>query len=505
VLLLVLLSIAIPLAALPLNVARADTVVGTVPVGSYPQFSAVDQSTNMVYVPNTNSGTVSVINGSDNVVVATIPVGPSPTGVAANPDTNLVYVGNQNQTSSASDTVSVIDSKTNAVVDTIQHAVNFGGLAVDPVTDTIYAVDGGALTVIDGATNQVAGSIALSFDQTYNIAVDPVTDMVYVTATNEGINPSGVLIAVDGKTGTQAGYVLYGMRGDGVAVDPTTNTILTTDDQALYVFNGTNDALMHTVPLSAYGAAVNPATGKVYITNDGDSLYVYSESTLSRLQVLTVGSGDDEMSVNSATDTVYVVNIGASSVSVVNGGSGLSSRVSVDSENTYGSTITGYRTVIYVANGTILAKGFTPNSFTVTVGQTYEARAESYGSCNFVRWSNGVTSDPQSFTATSSAVTFTAVYACGTSSVAVDSVDQNGNAITGYRTVLYSSDGTIVDKGFTPSTFTTDVGNTYGIRAESYGSCTFSHWSDGVTSDPRTFTTTSSPVAYTAVYDCSSV
>jgi hypothetical protein len=180
------------------------------------------------------------------------------------------------------------------------------------------------------------------------------------------------------------------------------------------------------------------------------------------------------------------------------------SSVSVHSENTDGAMITGFRTVLYSSSDTILQEGFTPNTFTVTVGQTYGIRAESYGSCTFTKWSDGVTSDPRTYMATSSAMTFTAIYNCGTtSSASVDSVNQDGSTITGYRTVLYNSAASMVAEGFTPNTFTTTIGQTYSVRAESYGSCTFSHWSDGVTNDPRTFTATSSAVAYTAVYDCS--
>lgn len=161
--------------------------------------------------------------------------------------------------------------------------------------------------------------------------------------------------------------------------------------------------------------------------------------------------------------------------------------------------------MLYASNGTILAKGFTPNTFIVTAGQTYGVLADSYGSCNFARWSDGVTSDPRSYTATGSGVTFVAVYSCTTSSVSIDSVSQNGATITGFRTVLYASNGTILAKGFTPNSFTTAVGQTYGVRTDSYQSCTFTEWSDGVTSNPRSFTATSGDVSFTAVYYCGTV
>lgn len=89
------------------------------------------------------------------------------------------------------------------------------------------------------------------------------------------------------------------------------------------------------------------------------------------------------------------------------------------------------------------------------------------------------------------------------SSVTVNSINQNGTTSLGHYTVLYSSNGSAISSGFTPDTFPTTAGTTYGISAESYGSCTFQEWSDGVMSDPRTFTATTSGLSFTAVYYCS--
>jgi hypothetical protein len=81
-------------------------------------------------------------------------------------------------------------------------------------------------------------------------------------------------------------------------------------------------------------------------------------------------------------------------------------------------------------------------------------------------------------------------------------VNQFGNPITGFYTALYNSGGTVVGSGFTPASFDTASGQTYGVRADSYGSCTFTKWSDGATSNPRSFTAPSSGTTFTGVYDC---
>lgn len=79
-------------------------------------------STNQIYVANSISNEVSVINGATNTVITTIPVGINPTGVGINPLTNRVYVTNANDNN-----VSVID----AIANTVIAAIAVGNQPVD--------------------------------------------------------------------------------------------------------------------------------------------------------------------------------------------------------------------------------------------------------------------------------------------------------------------------------------------------------------------------------------
>jgi len=83
---------------------HAASLLATIPVGYSPFGIDVDFGTNLVFVANTQSNTVSVINGSTNAVTSTLPV--SALFVAANPLTEKVYA-----TSSSSASVTVINEK----------------------------------------------------------------------------------------------------------------------------------------------------------------------------------------------------------------------------------------------------------------------------------------------------------------------------------------------------------------------------------------------------------
>ena len=177
--------------------------------------------------------------------------------------------------------------------------------------------------------------------------------------------------------------------------------------------------------------------------------------------------------------------------------------------------LTGYYVLLYDEAGNLVSTGFTPVTFTVNSGQTYTIQADDYGDCHFVWWSysnNNAASDTIAVAGVN--VTMTAIYGCygNTSGLTVDSVDQNGNAIFGYYSVLYDANGIPVETGltsagpalagFTTQTFQTSAGQVYSLQVDSYGRCTFSHWSDGVTRNPRPFAATSNETAFTAVYDC---
>ncbi|MFL6391724.1 MAG: YncE family protein [Nitrososphaeraceae archaeon] len=101
-------------ASLGLESAWADSMVKNIHVGDAPTGVAFDSANGYTYVTNTNSNTVSVIDGSTNTVIKEIHVGSHPRGIAFDSDNGNLYVANE-----GSYTVSVIDGSTNTVIDTI--------------------------------------------------------------------------------------------------------------------------------------------------------------------------------------------------------------------------------------------------------------------------------------------------------------------------------------------------------------------------------------------------
>lgn len=85
-------------------------------------------------------------------------------------------------------------------------------------------------------------------------------------------------------------------------------------------------------------------------------------------------------------------------------------------------------------------------------------------------------------------------------SLNVRSADLSGNTITGMFATISSSNGTVLQEGYTPLTFTGDEGSKYTVTVTDFGSRKFSHWDDKSTDRTRTITL-DQDATITAYYD----
>jgi YVTN family beta-propeller protein len=294
----------------------SPTVIATVPVGVYPGDVGVNAATDRVYVANTGSNNVSVIDGATNAVVATVPVGNAPYGIGVNAATDRVYVANQ-----TSNNVSVIDGAINAVVATVPVGNHPWGVGVNAATDRVYVTNqnSNSVSVIDGAINAVVATVPVGSGP-YGIGVNAATDRVYVA--NGGSNNVSV---IDGAINTVVATVPVGPVGNapvGVGVNAATDRVYVTNqnNNSVSVIDGAANAVVATVPVgnAPQGVGVNAATDRVYVANTGSNNVSVIDGVANAV-VATVPAGNTPVGVgvNAATDRVYVANFIGSNVSVI--------------------------------------------------------------------------------------------------------------------------------------------------------------------------------------------
>lgn len=246
-------------------------------------------------------------------------------------------------------------------------------VAIDQATDTVYVGNSGGegfpfgISVLDAATCSTLTSrgcsanpttIPLSFNP-YGVAVDQATDTVYASNLfDTNGNPGNTVSVIDGATcnatvtagcGNTPPTATVGSSPAGIAVNQATDTVYVanTNDNTLSVIDGSNcnatDASgcghsavtvpLGSSPLGPWAVAVDQATNTVYVLKPGSpgTVSVIDGSTCNASvtsgcrnvpPTVTVGDANGPvagLAVDQATDTIYVVNTGDDTASVING------------------------------------------------------------------------------------------------------------------------------------------------------------------------------------------
>lgn len=291
-------------------------------------------------------------------VIANITLDKEPFCIAVNDETNRVYVGVEGG-------LVIINGETDEVIEEISLNPEVVALAVNSQTNRIYAaVYGENVTVINGANNQIVGTILERVYDSYEIAVNPVTNLVYIADWTTIMGAFDRVRVYDGETFTLTETVNIPGSNEstvvqrvGVAVNSDTNHIYATwrGNDTLCLIEGDTHEITKTVKPSSFSdvvtvnqytdyvyvgkavldgetlvevtsdyqgslKAVNPLSNILY-TTQYENLYALNGSTHSVIDSLElhwwISSYFDPVAVNPQTSKIYMVNYQADQVSVV--------------------------------------------------------------------------------------------------------------------------------------------------------------------------------------------
>ncbi len=265
------------------------------------------------YVPNSTSGTVSVINVTNNALINTIPVGTNPKGVSVSHDGSKIYIANTN-----SNTISVIDATTNSVTATIPVTPNPTGICVKPDGTRVYVTDAlynGFFQVINTTTNTVIATITAGSNAP-EIVVHPNGSKVYIGNNN---NPS--ISILNTSTNTITGHITaWGLY---LAISPDGSKLYASDGGGtVTIINTITNTATGTVSVGANCRClcVSPNGSRIYVANwnSAGTVSVIDTLTNSVIATIPVGVYPWGISVTPDGSKVYVTNVQGNSVSVIN-------------------------------------------------------------------------------------------------------------------------------------------------------------------------------------------
>ncbi len=362
-------------------------------VGGFPTGIALNPTTDTIYVGNGNTGTLSLIDGRRcNASTArgcrqrltAVTAGVDPIGIAIDGRTGTLYVAN------ASGTVAVVDgrrcnvsdtSRCRALPATVRVGPNPQFLAVDEKTHTVYVANSGAdtVSVIDARDCNAGHTSGCKVVATvkagklpFTLAVNDVTGTLYVADLGAGtvsVLDAGRCNATNiSGCGRKPATIRVGDFPGGIALDSRTNTVYVTGQVTndVWVIDGkTCNARVRSgcgrtparVPAGpgARGIALNERTDTIYVANTAAGTVSVIDGSTCNASVrrgcgqvapqAPVGISPRRVVVDDVTNTIYITNAGSNSVTMLNG------------RTCNGSAHRGCQSVAVAAPGSGTAKG----------------------------------------------------------------------------------------------------------------------------------------------------
>jgi len=264
----------------------------------------------LAYVTNTDSNCVAVIDRHADKVVAMIAVGQSPMGISASADGSRIYVAN-----SGSNNISVIDTYTRGLINTISN-FNYSPaeLALSKDGQTLYATnpDSDNISVIDTVSNMPTAFIPVG-RRPLGIEVDQDRREIYVA--NSKSNSISIIDMADNRVKDTA---TVGFNPIDVAVQDDMLYVTNAGSNNISVMDLSSHSIVKTMRLFGSPTCLVPGlSGRIYVSNANNEISIIYASMSMITKNISVGKNPAKMAVDSFRKKLYVVNSLSEDVSVI--------------------------------------------------------------------------------------------------------------------------------------------------------------------------------------------
>lgn len=300
-----------------------NCVLRNITVGSGPDFLLYDPLDGNIFVPNTGSSNVTIINGTSNKVVANSVVNPDDGSAAVDTANGDVYV-----TSGTSNYIAILNGSTGAVIGNVSVGNGTGGIGFDPISRLLFVTTNVSVAsigvIVNTTTNKVVGSFQGGI-QSWGVLYNPFNHYIYVSATQSptAAVPGNVTI-LNGSTGKSVASVTTGLSSNDMAVDPVNGNVYVANPNGndVTVIDGSNFTVLATLAAGTYprAATYDPITREVYVGNLQSPYVTVIDPSVNKV-VGSIPTGTSYSVQGIATDTttglLYASNILSNTVTVI--------------------------------------------------------------------------------------------------------------------------------------------------------------------------------------------
>ncbi len=300
-------------------------VIGTIPVGDAPSKIAVNPINGFIYVSNSGSNSVNIIDPSTQSVVEGVPVGVQPTGLAFLTTNyyNYLYVA-----ISSSDTVSVIYTPTNRVVANIPVGNGPVNVLVTPLQRETHVFvanfNSSTLSEIDPSTNTVKNTISLpDCIQPFGLTFNPHDNYIYIACSGSNnvyvMDIFGNRISLIDVDDNPLDITVNPFNGFVYVSNMKSNNISVLDPSEFPNIADTININSPTfVDSSPLGITFNPNNRYLYVSNWGTATVSVIDSAINEIvDTISVGSKPYGVNYNPENGLIYVANSNSDSISII--------------------------------------------------------------------------------------------------------------------------------------------------------------------------------------------
>jgi YVTN family beta-propeller protein len=266
-----------------------------------------------IYVVNTHSNDVSVINSVSKEKITTIAIGNNPVAIAFTPDGRYAYVPYY------PDKLAVIDTAVNIVINRITIGMYPGYLTMSPDGTNVYVTNQGSdsVSVIDTTTNQSIEPPILVGDNPCGIDITPNGRFLYV-----GNYLSASISVIDLQT-KSISAVIMGVNYPHVlriAPDGTKAYVSSYSDHSVSKIDIASNSVERIIMVGndPIEMALTPDSHTLYVTNFGsNTISVIDTIGNTVTDTIDVGQAPDDAAVSPDGMFVYIANAFSNTISVI--------------------------------------------------------------------------------------------------------------------------------------------------------------------------------------------
>lgn len=294
---------------------NAYSFENSVIVGDFPRDIDIDPFLNNLYVPNYESGTVSVIDSENMILKDTFLINDgnsNPTRIVVDSNRHLVFVSDK-----ISGVLTIIDGIDGTIIDSMKIGSSLWDLDINEKNGKLYVSDliNDKIIIVDTENLEIIKSVNVS-QSPWDVEINKNTDRVYVAS-----GTSKVINVIDGNTDNLIDEITLGVKPWGLSINEKKGTLYVTswDSNSITVIDLQNNSVIYQIPIisGAWQMTTNQNNGVTIVSNEhSNELYLLDENSR-QFQTITVFDSPQSITVSPFSNTIFVSNPLSNSISSV--------------------------------------------------------------------------------------------------------------------------------------------------------------------------------------------